>query len=142
MFGPYFFDKAGTQSGLLLVSSLILLLSIPGLCVHAEDEPPQHRELQTESEEKSGESSAQTEAVTAAVDLEAVIAAVTSADLAYVKSARERDQAAFRDLLDKDVIFLADEARKDIGDYDRTGEGARFFDPGPRRADAAQWKEP
>ena len=112
MFGPYFFDKAGIQSGLLLVSSLILLLSIPGLCVHAEDEPPQHRELQTESEEKSGESSAQTEAITAAVDLEAVIAAVTSADVAYVKSARERDQAAFRDLLDKDVIFLADEARK------------------------------
>ena len=26
-------------------------------------------------------------------------------------------------------------ARKDIGDYDRIGENARFFDPEPRRSD-------
>ncbi len=108
MLGP-FFDKAGIRVGFLLVSS-ISLVSIPGLSVHAQ-EPSQQRELQPESGEASGQD-AQTDAATTSVDRAAVVAAVTAADQAYVKSARERDQAAFRDLLAKDVIFLADEARK------------------------------
>ena len=38
------------------------------------------------------------------------------------------------------LLALADKARSDIGDYDRAGKGARFFDPQPRRPDAAKWK--
>ena len=34
---------------------------------------------------------------------------------------------------------LAEMARSDIGDYNRVGDGARFFDDGPHRPDAAQW---
>ena len=30
---------------------------------------------------------------------------------------------------------LAEEVREDIGDYDRIGKGARFFDPQPKRPD-------
>ena len=33
------------------------------------------------------------------------------------------------------LIELADRARNDIGDYDRIGKNARFFDPQPRRPD-------
>jgi arylsulfatase A-like enzyme len=36
------------------------------------------------------------------------------------------------------LIGLADWARKDIGDYDRIGQNARFFDPQPRRSDITQ----
>jgi len=32
-----------------------------------------------------------------------------------------------------------EEARRDLGDYNRVGQGARFFDEGPRRPDAAKW---
>ncbi len=38
-----------------------------------------------------------------------------------------------------DLTGLADQARQDIGDFDRMGKNARFFDPGPRRADIRQW---
>jgi len=34
---------------------------------------------------------------------------------------------------------LIEAARNDLGDYDRIGRGARFFDPGPRRPDL--WKK-
>ncbi|MCU0963271.1 MAG: sulfatase [Pirellulaceae bacterium] len=37
------------------------------------------------------------------------------------------------------LMKLAESAREDIGDYDRIGQGARFFDQGARRPDAAQW---
>ena len=36
------------------------------------------------------------------------------------------------------LIGLADRARSDIGDYDRIGQNARFFDPQPRRPDIAR----
>jgi len=34
---------------------------------------------------------------------------------------------------------IAEAARADLGDYNRIGAGQRFFDPGPKRSDAAQW---
>ncbi|MCH7725177.1 MAG: sulfatase-like hydrolase/transferase, partial [Planctomycetes bacterium] len=37
------------------------------------------------------------------------------------------------------LTALAEKARRDLGDYDRIGNGARFFDKGPRRPDAAMW---
>ena len=39
-----------------------------------------------------------------------------------------------------ELVRLAEQAREDIGDYDRVGKNARFFDPGPRRADIEAWK--
>ncbi|MHC4202753.1 MAG: sulfatase family protein [Planctomycetota bacterium] len=38
------------------------------------------------------------------------------------------------------LLDAARRARDDIGDYDRAGRNARFFDPEPRRPDAAKWK--
>ena len=35
----------------------------------------------------------------------------------------------------KDLMILADRARNDIGDYNRIGQNARFFDPQARRTD-------
>jgi hypothetical protein len=37
------------------------------------------------------------------------------------------------------LVNLAEWARIDIGDYNRIGNDARFFDPQPRRPDAAKW---
>jgi arylsulfatase A-like enzyme len=37
------------------------------------------------------------------------------------------------------LLALIEAGRKDIGDYNRTGEGARFYDPQPRRPDAVKW---
>jgi arylsulfatase A-like enzyme len=39
----------------------------------------------------------------------------------------------------RELTDLADWARNDIGDYDRAGKNARFFDPQPRRPDLAEW---
>jgi hypothetical protein len=39
----------------------------------------------------------------------------------------------------RELTELAEWARNDIGDYDRVGKNARFFDPQPRRPDAAKW---
>ncbi len=56
----------------------------------------------------------------------------------------EQDPGEKHDLADKhpDTVWkltgLADWARNDIGDYDRIGQNARFFDPQPRRPDIAQ----
>lgn len=38
------------------------------------------------------------------------------------------------------LMESAERARNDIGDYNCTGENARFFDPQPRRPDAVQWR--
>jgi hypothetical protein len=38
------------------------------------------------------------------------------------------------------LLGLAEMARADIGDYNRIGENARFFDSQPARPDAAEWK--
>ena len=40
----------------------------------------------------------------------------------------------------KQLLALADEARAEIGDYDRIGAEARFFDAGPPRPDMNDWK--
>ena len=39
----------------------------------------------------------------------------------------------------EELTRLAEWARADIGDYDRIGNNARFFDPGPRRTDRDKW---
>jgi len=39
----------------------------------------------------------------------------------------------------EELTRIADKARQDIGDYDRVGGNARFYDPEPRRSDIAQW---
>jgi arylsulfatase len=39
-----------------------------------------------------------------------------------------------------DLMRLIEEARTELGDYDRVGQGARFFDQGPRRPDAERWQ--
>ncbi|GAB6164079.1 sulfatase [Thermostilla marina] len=39
------------------------------------------------------------------------------------------------------LLDLAEKARADIGDYDRIGAGARFFDPQPKRPDIAAMKK-
>ena len=60
----------------------------------------------------------------------------------------ETDIAESTDLADRhaDVVArltdLAENARRDLGDYNRIGRGARFFDPGRRRPDAAEWLKP
>ena len=40
----------------------------------------------------------------------------------------------------KDLLTLAEAVRDDIGDYDRIGKGARFYDPQPKRPDIKQHK--
>jgi len=41
----------------------------------------------------------------------------------------------------KRLMGVVEEARRDLGDYDRIGRGARFFDSGPRRPDVARWSQ-
>jgi len=38
------------------------------------------------------------------------------------------------------LMGLIEKARADLGDYDRVGQGARFFDDGPKRPDMDFWK--
>lgn len=39
------------------------------------------------------------------------------------------------------LMKLVDKARKDLGDYNKIGKGARFFDDGPQRPDMDNWKK-
>jgi hypothetical protein len=39
----------------------------------------------------------------------------------------------------KQLLSIAEKARVDIGDYNRIGSGARFFDKGARRPDVKKW---
>ncbi len=39
----------------------------------------------------------------------------------------------------KRLMGVAEEARRDLGDYDRIGKGAHVFDAGPRRPGVARW---
>lgn len=39
------------------------------------------------------------------------------------------------------LLGLAQIARTDIGDYNRIGKNARFFDTQPKRPDVAKWKD-
>jgi len=41
---------------------------------------------------------------------------------------------------DKIIAGSAEMARADIGDYNRIGQNARFFDSKPARPDAVKWK--
>lgn len=42
----------------------------------------------------------------------------------------------------KRLMGVVEEARRELGDYDRIGQGARFFDEGPRRPDVRRWSQP
>jgi len=48
--------------------------------------------------------------------------------------------AAERPEVVAELSGLIEAARCDLGDYNRVGQGARFFDDGPRRPDAAKWE--
>jgi len=58
----------------------------------------------------------------------------------------ERDIGEQHDVADENpaivqrLLGLAEQARDDIGDYNRIGRNARFFDPQPKRPDAAKWQ--
>ena len=52
----------------------------------------------------------------------------------------QQDVAAEHPDLVKTLLALADKARSEIGDYDRVGSEARFFDAGPPRPDMNVWK--
>jgi hypothetical protein len=50
----------------------------------------------------------------------------------------QRDVAAQHPDVVARLLKRAEHARQDIGDYNRVGRHARFFDPGPRRPDIAR----
>ncbi len=54
----------------------------------------------------------------------------------------QRDVAADHPDVVARLLGLAERARDDIGDYNRVGRNARFFDPGPRRPDIARLRRP
>jgi len=51
----------------------------------------------------------------------------------------QRDLAGKHPEIVARLLELAEHARSDIGDYNRIGKNARFFDPQPRRPDVARW---
>jgi len=50
----------------------------------------------------------------------------------------QHDVAAAHPDVVKRLLALVEQGREDIGDYNRIGRGARFFDPDPRRPDIAR----
>lgn len=40
----------------------------------------------------------------------------------------------------KKLLKVAEKAREDIGDYNRIGNGARFYEEGPKRPDVSRWQ--
>jgi arylsulfatase A-like enzyme len=52
-----------------------------------------------------------------------------------------RDVAGLHPQVVARLLEIAERARDDIGDYDRVGRNARFFDPEPRRPDIAKWRK-
>ncbi len=50
-----------------------------------------------------------------------------------------RSVAAERPEVVAELQSLIEEARRELGDFNRVGSGARFFDAGPRRPDAQRW---
>ena len=74
------------------------------------EEPPQTKALEAETAPTA--QAEQEVSKLSSTDLEALRIAVESVDSSYNKAARERDQPTFRELLAKDVIFLADEVKK------------------------------
>jgi len=59
----------------------------------------------------------------------------------------EKDIGEKYDVADKypdvvaQLVKLAEKAREDLGDYNRIGKGARFFDKGPPRPEINEWKK-
>lgn len=51
----------------------------------------------------------------------------------------EHDVAAEHPEVVERLMGLVEKARAELGDYNRVGQGARFFDEGPRRPDAQKW---
>ncbi len=54
----------------------------------------------------------------------------------------QHDVAAGHPQVVAELMELIEQAREDLGDYDRIGSGARFFDEGVRRPDALRWQKP
>ncbi len=52
----------------------------------------------------------------------------------------KHDMASQRPEVVKRLMARAEKARLKLGDYDRIGRGARFFDDGARRADSEKWR--
>ena len=50
------------------------------------------------------------------------------------------DVAAAHPEILKRLLAVAEKAREDVGDYDRIGSGARFYDEGPRRPKTKKWQ--
>ena len=57
-----------------------------------------------------------------------------------VDVAEKHDVAGQHPEVVAELMKLVEKARDDLGDYDRVGEGARFFDEGPRRPGARRWQ--
>ncbi len=51
-----------------------------------------------------------------------------------------RDLAAQHPAIVERLMRMVEQVRSDLGDYDRIGVEARFFDPGPRRPDMNAWR--
>jgi arylsulfatase len=76
---------------------------------------------------------------------------IAEADLFEIKSpllydldtdiSEKTDVAAQHPDVVQQLLALADKARAEIGDYDRIGAEARFFDDGPPRPDMNDWKQ-
>ncbi len=54
----------------------------------------------------------------------------------------QKDVAGEQPEVVAELMRLVTDARADLGDYDRIGKGARFFDPGWRRRESARWLPP
>ena len=52
----------------------------------------------------------------------------------------QHDVAAQHPDVVKKLMVLVEAARDDLGDYNRIGKGARFYDEGPKRPDVNSWK--
>lgn len=53
----------------------------------------------------------------------------------------KRDLAAQHPEVVKSLLTLAEKSRAEIGDYDRIGSEARFFDAGEKRPDMNEWRQ-
>jgi len=55
--------------------------------------------------------------------------------------AEQNDLAQDKPHIVERMMKLVETAREELGDYDRIGKAARFFDPGPRRPRMNNWKK-
>jgi len=68
--------------------------------------------------------------------------AVAAAELYDMQSdiGEKHNLAADHPQVVAELMKLVEAGRKDLGDYNIVGQGARFFDDGPRRGDALHWQ--